>query len=126
MVCFTHARVDPPSVSGRYHKHETARNDFILNNALPGLEFGAFPSDHDDKCLFMAGFTEADERTGNPKLLPVDSTTMDGMCCVFAICVVLFIHPVSSFVCFPQRGAKYNTATQGRKKRTPKITNSVS
>ena len=66
---------------GRFQKYETAKKDYILNSALPGLEFGAFPSDYDDTCLFMPGANEVNE-AGEPKLKGVDKETMEGIGCV--------------------------------------------
>ena len=41
------------TVKGRFDKYDTARRDFISNVALPNLDFGKFPTDEDDRVLFM-------------------------------------------------------------------------
>ena len=41
------------TVKGRYDKYDTARKDFATNVALPNLDYGKFPSDEDDRLLFM-------------------------------------------------------------------------
>ena len=38
---------------GRYDKYDTARKDYASNVALPNLDYGKFPSNEDDRVLFM-------------------------------------------------------------------------
>ena len=41
------------TIKGRFDKYDTARRDCISNVALPNLDYGKFPSDEDDRVLFM-------------------------------------------------------------------------